>query len=74
MHVSEQPRMAAEVMDFDCEMNTTTSNTEFSEESELEIEMESGESLDSDGALESRVIQPIVATVTGQVVSLHGPL
>ena len=67
MHVSEQPRMAAEVMDFDCEMNTTTSNAEFSEESELEIEMESGESLDSDGALESRVIQPIVAAVTGQV-------
>ena len=55
--------MAAEVMDFDCEMNPT----EFSEESELEIEMESGESLDSDGALESRIIQPIVASVTGQV-------
>ena len=62
--------MAAEVMDFDCEMK----NAEFSDESELEIELESGESLDSDGALESCVIQPIVATVTGQVVSLHGPL
>ena len=59
--------MAAEVMDFDCEMNATTSKAEFTEESELEIEMESGESLDSDGALESRVIQPIVAEVTGQV-------
>ena len=57
--------MAAEVMDFDCEMNPT----EFSEESELEIEMESGESLDSDGALESRIIQPIVASVTSQVLS-----
>ena len=57
--------MAAEVMDFDCEMK----NAEFSEESELEIELESGESLDGDGALESRVIQPTVAAVTGQVVS-----
>ena len=62
--VSEQARMAAEVMDFDCEVNPT----EFSEESELEIEMESGESLDSDGALESRIIQPIVSSVTGQVL------
>ena len=60
--------MAAEVMDFDCEVNTTA---EFSEESELEIEMESGESLDSDGALESKIIQPIVASVTGQVFFLN---
>ena len=67
--------MAAELMDIDCKMKNNGS-TEFSEESELEIELESGESLDtdSDGALESRVMQPIVATVTGQVVSLHGPL
>ena len=65
--VSDQSRMAAEVMDFDCEMKNASS-AEFSEESELEIELESGESLDSDGALESRVIQPIVAAVTGQVM------
>ena len=65
--------MAAELMDIDCKMKNNGS-TEFSEESELEIELESGESLDSDGALESRVMQPIVATVACQVVSLHGPL
>ena len=64
---AERDRMAAEVMDFDCEMKNASS-AEFSEESELEIELESGESLDSDGALESRVIQPIVAAVTGQVM------
>ena len=60
--------MAAEVMDFDCEMKNASSSAEFSEECELEIELENGESLDSDEALESRVIQPVIAAVTGQVV------
>ena len=53
--------MAAEVMDFDCEMKMR--GPEFSEDSELEIELESDEALEE-------VVHPIVARATIQVESL----
>ena len=65
---TEQPSMAAEVMDYDGSEVATSSRAESSEEmSELEVELDSEDSLDGDRALEG-IVQPIVAKATSQVL------
>ena len=54
--------MATEVMDFDCEMKVR--GTEFSEDSELEIELESDEALERNENVESF---PLFSSVAGLV-------
>ena len=65
---TEQPSMAAEVMDYDGSEVATSSRAESSEEmSELEVELDSEDSLDGDQALED-IVQPIVAKAASQVL------
>ena len=59
--------MAAEVMDNEGSEVATSSRAESSEEmSELEVELDSEDSLDGDRALEG-IVQPIVAKAASQV-------
>ena len=67
--ITEQPSMAAEVMDYEGSEVATSSRAESSEEmSELEVELDSEDSLDGDRALEG-IVQPIVAKAASQVLN-----
>ena len=60
--------MAAEVMDYEDSEVATSSRAKSSEEmSELEVELDSEDSLDGDRALEG-IVQPIVAKAASQVL------
>ena len=60
--------MAAEVMDYEGSEVATSSRAESSEEmSELEVELDSEDSLDGDRALEG-IVQPIVTKAASQVL------